>query len=46
MESGNDFEAALTLRALSLTSRAECRQEADDLFRRLGVVSVPSVPLP
>jgi tetratricopeptide (TPR) repeat protein len=45
-ESGNDFEAALTLRALSLTGRPECREEADGLFERLGVVSVRSVPLP
>jgi class 3 adenylate cyclase/tetratricopeptide (TPR) repeat protein len=45
-ESGNDFEAALTLRALSLTGRPECREEADELFERLGVVSVRSVPLP
>ena len=45
-ESGNDFEAALTLRALSLTGRPECGQEADQLFRRLGVASVRSVPLP
>jgi tetratricopeptide (TPR) repeat protein len=45
-ESGNDFEAALTLRALSLTDRPEHGPEADDLFRRLGVVTVRSVPLP
>jgi hypothetical protein len=45
-ESGNDFEAALTLRALSLTGRPEDGQEADDLFQRLGVVSGRTVPLP
>ena len=45
-ESGNDFEAALTLRALSLAGSPEYRQESDDLLRRLGVVSGRTVPLP
>ena len=45
-ESGNDFEAALTLRALSLAGSPEYRQESDDLLRRLGVVSERTVPLP
>ena len=45
-ENGNDFEVALTLWALASTGRPECGQEADELFRRLGVVSVRSVPLP
>jgi hypothetical protein len=45
-DSGSDFEAALTLHALANTGRPDCRAEADALFARLGVVSVPNVPLP
>ena len=45
-ENGNDFEVALALWALASTGRPECRAEADELLGRLGVIAVPSVPLP
>jgi hypothetical protein len=31
---------------LAATGKPECRAEADELLGRLGVTSIPSVPLP
>ena len=45
-ENGNDFDSALALWALAATGSPDRRAEADVLLRRLGVVSIPSVPLP
>jgi tetratricopeptide (TPR) repeat protein len=42
---GARYDIALTLRAIAET-RGETSAEADDLFRQLGVVALPSVPLP
>ena len=42
----SDFEVALTLRALALTGRSECGEQAEEALRRLGVVDVPRPPLP
>ena len=44
-----EFEVALTLRAMAAVGRDgadDLRAESDAILERLGVVSVPRVPLP
>jgi class 3 adenylate cyclase/tetratricopeptide (TPR) repeat protein len=48
---GSGFEVALSLKALAATAESDeaaeaSRSEAKEIFERLGVVSVPEVPLP
>jgi hypothetical protein len=48
-EQKSEFEVALTLRAMTdggLGDVAAHRAESDAILERLGVVSVPRVPLP
>jgi hypothetical protein len=44
-EANAQYELALTLRAVAETTRGE-RSVADAMLTRLGVVAVPTVPLP
>ena len=45
-----EYEVALTLRAMAATrypgGRGSRARESDEILERLGVVSLPTVPLP